>query len=287
MPSSGLAVLGTAVNQAEEPGHPTQMMHKDRMLSSEGMSWRASSGCAVTSGCHCGLKLKVPGNGHVLGQAVDMPGRESPQRTKAYSQAASGGQAQLCHFLCDGCKSQGLCDPLFSICMWGRRACESLCGTESSSSACVFSSPPLLPSLSFNSKSYFFLHIQWLTNTPVSILCHGKWHISFSTDWPWSSALASASLSLSYRQAPLFLAAFFGCFYLMCVSVFFLHAYLYTMYILGAHWGHHIRLPWDWSNSWLWVTMWVLGSEIWSSASAILVSIHLWNPTNSRFNCYL
>lgn len=34
---------GTAMNQKEKPGHPTQMMHKERMLTGEVMLWRASS----------------------------------------------------------------------------------------------------------------------------------------------------------------------------------------------------------------------------------------------------
>lgn len=43
MPSSISAMSGTAMNQKEKPGHPTQMMHKERMLTGEVMLWRASS----------------------------------------------------------------------------------------------------------------------------------------------------------------------------------------------------------------------------------------------------
>lgn len=43
MPSSDLAMSGTAMNQKEKSGHPTQMMYEERMLTGEGMLGRATS----------------------------------------------------------------------------------------------------------------------------------------------------------------------------------------------------------------------------------------------------
>lgn len=66
MPSSDLDMSGAAMNQKEKPGHPTQMMHKERMLTGKGMLWRTKS------------RLWSHRTAEVPQEAtVDLPGRES------------------------------------------------------------------------------------------------------------------------------------------------------------------------------------------------------------------
>lgn len=76
------------MNQKEKPGHPTQMMHKNRMLTGKGMLRRAISRLWT----HRAAEVPQDEESQdTTVQAVDLPGRESPQRAKACGQAAQGG----------------------------------------------------------------------------------------------------------------------------------------------------------------------------------------------------
>lgn len=72
MPRPDLTTSGTVMNLAEKPGHPAQVIHEERMLTHEGVLRRASSRLWSHN------TAEVPQNATV--QAVDVPGRESPQK---------------------------------------------------------------------------------------------------------------------------------------------------------------------------------------------------------------